>query len=245
MPKTLIITGGSRGIGRAVALQAADEGWNVVFSYLGNKDAAEATVAAVKAKGGSALAVQADASSEGDTLRLFDQAEAQFGAISGLVINAGVVAPSMPLAQMPLDRIETIFRTNTLSAFLTAREGARRMGQAAPSSIVVLSSMAARLGSPNEYIDYAASKGALDTMVVGLAKELAPQAIRVNGVRPGLIETDIHASGGQPDRAARLGAATPLGRAGHPEEVAEAVCWLLSSKSSYATGTFIDVSGGR
>ncbi len=243
MPRTTIITGGSRGIGRAVALQLGAEGEQVVVNFKGNQSAAEQTAADVTAAGGKALLVQGDMSQEADILNLFDQAEAAFGKMDALVINAGIVAPSMPLAEMSAARITEIFRVNTIGGLLTAREGARRVQDG--GSIVVLSSMAARLGSANEYVDYAASKGALDTMVVGLAKELAPRGVRVNGVRPGLIQTEIHASGGQPGRAERLGATTPLGRAGTAKEVAEAVTWLLSDKASYATGTFIDISGGR
>ncbi len=248
MTRTLIITGGSRGIGAAVARLAGGRGWNVVVNYLGNEGAAAETCNAVVTAGGLALAVQGDMGQEADVVRLFDSAEARFGAIDGLVVNAGIVAPSLPLAEMGLDRISTVMRTNVIGAMLTAREGARRMGRAAAAdsaSMVFVSSAAARLGSANEYVDYAASKGAIDTLTIGLAKELAPQNIRVNAVRPGLIETEIHASGGAPDRAARLGSQVPAGRAGTAEEVAEGILWLLDGASSYVTGTHLDISGGR
>ncbi|MGI3184578.1 SDR family oxidoreductase [Nioella aestuarii] len=248
MTKTLIITGGSRGIGAAVARLAGGLGCSVVVNYLGNEAAALDTCSSVVAAGGQALAVQGDMAQEPDVLRLFDTAEARFGRIDGLVVNAGIVARSLPLADMSLERIETVMRLNVIGALLTAREGARRMGRGMgedSASIVLVSSAAARLGSPNEYVDYAASKGAIDTLAIGLAKELAPQNIRVNAVRPGLIETDIHASGGDPDRANRLGVQVPAGRAGKAEEVAEGILWLLEGASSYVTGTHLDISGGR
>lgn len=248
MIKTLLVTGGSRGIGAAVARLAGARGWNVVVNYKCDEAAALETCNAVTASGGQALAVQGDMGQELDVLRLFDAAETRFGRIDGLVVNAGVVAPALPLAEMSLERIDTLMRLNVIGALLTAREGARRMGrdgEAESASIVLLSSAAARLGSPNEYVDYAASKGAIDTLAIGLARELAPLNIRVNAVRPGLIETEIHASGGDPDRAERLGAGVPAGRAGTAQEVAEGIMWLLDGASSYVTGTHLDISGGR
>lgn len=248
MPRTLIVTGGSRGIGRATARLAGDAGWNVVVNYLANAAAARETCAVIEEAGAAALPVQGDMRQEADILRLFDAAETRFGRIDGLVVNAGIVGAQMPLADMSADRIETMIRTNLVAAVLTAREGARRMGREAgknSASIVLVSSAAARLGSPNEYVDYAASKGALDTLAVGLGKELAPCNIRVNAVRPGLIDTEIHASGGDPERADRLGQAMPMARSGTAEEVARGILWLLSSESSYVTGSHLDIAGGR
>lgn len=248
MTRTLLVTGASRGIGAAVARLAGAKGWNVVVNYLGNEAAAAETCSAVKAAGGQALAVQGDMGQEADVLHLFDAAEARFGRIDGLVVNAGMVAPSLPLADMSLDRIESVMRLNVIGALLTSREGARRMKRSREeqsASIVLVSSAAARLGSPNEYVDYAASKGAIDTLAIGLAKELAPHNIRVNAIRPGLIETELHASGGDPDRAERLGVSVPAGRAGTALEVAEGILWLLDEASSYVTGTHLDISGGR
>ncbi|MBD1551442.1 SDR family oxidoreductase [Pseudomonas typographi] len=246
--KAILITGGSRGIGRAAARLCGAKGWAVVINYVGNDDAAESTAADVRALGGQALCVKGDVANETDVLHLFDEAESHFGRLDGVVVNAGVVAPSMTLAEMSAERLKRLFDVNVFGAYLCAREGARRLarpGTGAGGSIVLLSSAAARLGSPFEYVDYAGSKGALDTLAIGLSKELGPRGIRVNAVRPGLIDTDIHGSGGQPDRAARLGSATPLGRAGRPEEVAEMIVWLLSDAASYTTGALIDVAGGR
>ena len=245
--KTILITGASRGIGRATALGAGRRGWSLVVNYVGDKAAADEVVALVKAAGGKAIAVRGDVSVEADVLSVFDAAEA-LGQLEGVVVNAGIVAPSMPLADMGADRLRRMFDVNILGAYLCAREGARRLSTSRGGRggyIVLLSSVAARLGSPFEYVDYAGSKAAVDTLAVGLAKELAPEGVRVNSVRPGLIDTEIHASGGQPDRAHRLGATTPLGRPGQADEVAEAIIWLLGDQASYVTGAILDVSGGR
>jgi NAD(P)-dependent dehydrogenase (short-subunit alcohol dehydrogenase family) len=192
--------------------------------------------------------VQGDVAAEADVVALFDAAANRFGPLDGVVINAGIVAPPLPLADMELARLRRMFEVNTLGAYLCARESARRLSTdrgGDGGSVVLVSSAASRIGSPFEYIDYAGSKAALDTLEIGLSKELAAQGARVNAVRPGLIETEIHASGGQPDRARRLGAATPMGRAGRAEEIAEAIVWLLSDAASYTTGALLDVAGGR
>ena len=246
--KTILITGGSRGIGRATALLAAAKGWSVALSYMNDTRAAEDTVAEVHRLGGKAMAIRGDVAVENDVVALFRTVQVSLGRLDGVVINAGIVAPPLPLADMGADRLKRIFEVNVLGAYLCAREAARALSRdrgGEGGSIVAVSSAAARLGSANEYVDYAGSKAALDTLTLGLSKELGPQGVRVNAVRPGLIETDIHASGGQPDRAQRLGRGTPLGRAGRPEEVAEAIVWLLSDVSSYVTGSILDVSGGR
>lgn len=246
--KSLVVTGGGRGIGRATALAAARTGWAVTLSYVADEAAAQATVAEIEAAGGQALAMRADTVVEADSIALFDAAAARFGAIDGVVVNAGIVGPAATLAEMEIDRLQRMIAVNLLGAMLTAREAARRMPRdrgGRGGGIVLVSSIAARLGAPFEYVDYAAAKGALDTLTIGLAKELAPQGVRVNAVRPGLIETDIHASGGRPGRARELGAQTPIGRAGTAEEVAEAILWLLGDASSYVTGSFIDIGGGR
>ncbi|AMP36806.1 MULTISPECIES: SDR family oxidoreductase [Ralstonia solanacearum species complex] len=248
MSKTIVITGGSRGIGRATAVLCAQRGWSVAIQYRGNRQAADETLGLVDQAGGQALAVQGDVSSEPDVMALFDAAQDRFGALHGVVNNAGIVAPAQDVADMSAQRLRTMFETNVLGAFLVAREAARRLSTArggAGGSLVNVSSAAARLGSPHEYVDYAASKGAVDTMTLGLARELGREGVRVNAVRPGLIDTEIHASGGQPDRARRLGAATPMGRPGTAGEVAETIVWLLSDAASYVTGALLDCSGGR
>jgi NAD(P)-dependent dehydrogenase (short-subunit alcohol dehydrogenase family) len=248
MSQTVLITGASRGIGRAAAILAGRRGWSVGVNYVGDRAAAEATVAAVAEAGGRAVALQGDVAVEADVIAVFDAAERALGRLSGVVVNAGIVAPAAPLMDMDIERMRRVFEVNTLGAYICARESARRLARSRGGqggSIVLVSSIAARLGSPFEFVDYAGSKAAVDALTIGLAKEMATEGVRVNAVRPGLTATDIHASGGQPDRAERLGATTPMGRAGRPEEIAEAIIWFLSDAASYATGSFLDVSGGR
>ncbi|WP_277053193.1 SDR family NAD(P)-dependent oxidoreductase, partial [Zestomonas thermotolerans] len=214
MSRTLLITGASRGIGRATALLAAERGWAVAVNYHRERAAADTVVAQIVQAGGQALALQGDVSVEAEVLRLFDAAAA-LGPLRGVVVNAGIVAPPLPLMDMSAERLERIFRVNVLGSYLTAREGARRMAKSRGGqggAMVLVSSIAASLGAAFEYVDYAGAKGALDVLTRGLAKELGGEGIRVNAVRPGLIDTEIHASGGQPDRAERLGRTTPLGR---------------------------------
>ncbi len=249
MPKTIVITGGSRGIGAATARVAARRGWSIAISYVENAKAAGETVAAVEAAGGKAIAVKGTVADEADVMALFDATADAFGPIHGLVNNAGIIVPPpQTLADMSVERLKTVIDINVLGAILAAREAVRRMATdrgGAGGSIVNVSSAAARLGGAHEYIDYALTKGALDTLTIGLSKESGAQGVRVNAVRPGLIETDIHASGGQPGRAERLGVNVPLGRSGTAEEVAEAIVWLLSDEASYVNGALLDVAGGR
>jgi NAD(P)-dependent dehydrogenase (short-subunit alcohol dehydrogenase family) len=246
--KNILITGGTRGIGRATALLCAAKGWNVALNYLRDQSAADKTAQAIREAGVQVLAVRGDVAVETDVVSMFDEAQAKLGPLDGVVINAGMVAPASRFADMESARLKRMFDVNIYGAYLCARESARRLPKdrgGRGGSIVLISSAASRLGSPFEYIDYAGSKAALDTLTIGLAKELAQQGVRVNAVRPGLIETEIHASGGQPDRAQRIGATTPMGRPGRPEEVAEAIVWLLGDGASYTTGAIIDVAGGR
>lgn len=248
MSKTILISGGSRGIGRACAILAAQQGWKVVLTYHSAADEAAACVAEIETQGGKALAVKCDVCVESDVIDAFDRAVAHFGRLDAVVVNAGIVGPALTLAEMSVERMKSILDTNVMGALLVAREAARRLPQSTrdgTASIVFVSSAAARLGSPFEYVDYAASKGAIDTLTLGLSKELAPAQIRVNGVRPGLILTDIHASGGDPDRAHRLGKNVPMARAGSAEEVAQTILWLSSDEASYCSGAIMDVAGGR
>jgi NAD(P)-dependent dehydrogenase (short-subunit alcohol dehydrogenase family) len=244
----IIVTGGSRGIGAATAKLAAERGWAVCVNYLRDAKAAEDVVGAIVSAGGRAIAVRGDVAREPDVVGMFDAARDALGPVTGLVNNAGILEHHMRLDEMEAGRLERVFATNIVGAFLCAREAVRRMSTrfgGAGGAIVNVSSMASRLGSPNEYIDYAASKGAVDTLTIGLAREVAEEGIRVNAVRPGVIYTEIHASGGEPGRVERVKAAVPMKRGGRPEEVARAIVWLLSDEASYSTGTFIDVSGGR
>jgi NAD(P)-dependent dehydrogenase (short-subunit alcohol dehydrogenase family) len=244
----LIVTGGSRGIGAATARLAAREGYAVCVNYRANRAAADAVVAEIARSGGNAAAIAADVAKEADVIRLFDECTAALGPVTALVNNAGILEQHMRVDEMSAARLERVFATNILGAFLCAREAVRRMSTrhgGRGGGIVNVSSVAASLGSPNEYVDYAASKGAVDTLTIGLAREVAEEGIRVNAVRPGVIYTQIHASGGEPNRVERVKAAVPMKRGGQPEEVARAILWLLSEDSSYCTGAFIDVSGGR
>ena len=242
-----VVTGGSRGIGEATAVLAASRGYAVAVNYRANRAAADAVVARIAASGGRAIAVAADVSVESDVMRLFETVDRELGRMTALVNNAGILRPQTTVAQMEAERLQAIFATNVVGAFLCAREAIKRMSTrhgGSGGAIVNVSSAAARLGSPREYVDYAASKGALDTMTIGLSKEVAEDGIRVNAVRPGLIYTEIHASGGEPARVDRLKTAMPMRRGGDPLEVARAILWLLSDEASYSTGTFIDVTGG-
>ena len=244
----LLVTGGSRGIGAATAVLAARAGWDVAINYTRDATAAEAVAAEVRALGRRAMVVQADVADEAQVLAMFAAVDASLGRVTGLVNNAGIVDLPARVDEMSLQRLQRMWAVNITGSFLCAREALKRMSRrhgGPGGAIVNLSSAAARLGSPNQYVDYAASKGAIDTFTLGLAREVAAEGVRVNGVRPGIIDTDIHASGGQPDRVAQIGPSVPLQRAGTAGEVAAAVVWLLSDEASYATGTTIDVTGGR
>jgi NAD(P)-dependent dehydrogenase (short-subunit alcohol dehydrogenase family) len=245
--KVVVITGGSRGIGRAAALAAAARGFRVVVGYASNQAAANDVVSQIEASNGKAIAVRCDVGNEADILALFKAADA-FGTLGALVNNAGIVGPSVRVEDMTAERIQRMMAVNVTGSILCAREAVKRMstrngGQG--GVIVNLSSVAAKLGSPNTYVDYAASKGAIDSFTVGLGYEVAAEGIRVAGIRPGLIDTEIHASGGEPDRAHRLAHVVPMKRVGTAEEVANAIVWLISDEASYVTSAILDVSGGR
>ncbi|GGX80675.1 short-chain dehydrogenase [Litchfieldella qijiaojingensis] len=248
MNQVMVITGGSRGIGAATARLAASRGYAVCVNYRTNRETAEAIVDEITASGGRAIAVAGDVSVEADVVRLFETAERQLGAIGALVNNAGILERQGRVETIDAERLARVFAVNVTGSFLCAREAVRRMSTkqgGGGGAIVNVSSMAARLGAPNEYVDYAAAKGAIDSFTIGLAKEVADEGIRVNAVRPGIIDTDIHASGGEPGRVERLKDSVPMKRGGRPEEVANAILWLLSDEASYSTGTFIDICGGR
>lgn len=247
-PDIAVVTGGSRGIGAAVARALAGDGYHVCVNFVSNAQAADAVVAAIANAGGRAFSVQADVADEAAVQRMFEQIDDVAGHLGILVNNAGILDEQMRVERMSAARIDRILTTNVTSAFVCCREAVRRMSTkngGSGGSIVNVSSSAARTGAPGEYVDYAASKAAIDALTRGLALEVAAEGIRVNGVRPALIRTDIHASGGMPDRVDRLMSGTPLGRGGEPDDVAAAVRWLASDESAYVTGTNIDVSGGR
>jgi NAD(P)-dependent dehydrogenase (short-subunit alcohol dehydrogenase family) len=248
LSKVVLITGGSRGIGAAVALLAARAGYAVAVNYAANSLAADEVVRQIRASGGTAITVQADVAIEADVLAMFKKVDAKLGCITALVNNAGVVDMTSRVDAMSLERLQRMFAINVFGSFMCAREAVKRMStryEGEGGAIVNVSSAAARLGAPGQYVDYASAKGAIDTFTVGLAKEVAAEGIRVNAVRPGIIETDIHASGGLPSRAKDLAPQVPMQRAGSAAEVAEAIMWLISEKSAYSTGSFIDVAGGR
>ena len=248
MDKVLLVTGGSRGIGAATCLLAARQGWAVAVNYTANSLAADEVVRQVRAAGGRAMAVQADVADEAQVLRMFEQVDAKLGRLTGLVNNAGVVDVTARVEDMSVERWRRMFDINVIGSFICAREAVRRMSTkhgGLGGSIVNVSSAAARLGAPGQYVDYAAAKGAIDAFTIGLAKEVGGEGIRVNAVRPGLIETDIHASGGLPNRVRDLQHQVPMGRGGSAQEVAELIVWLLSDAASYTTMSLIDVSGGR
>jgi NAD(P)-dependent dehydrogenase (short-subunit alcohol dehydrogenase family) len=248
LQKTLLITGGSRGIGAATALLAARAGYAVAVNFASQGAAASAVVQQIGAAGGRAIAVQADVGVESDVMAMFDAIDAQFGRLDALVNNAGVVDHTSRVDAMTVARLQRMFAVNVFGSFLCAREAVKRMSTRyghTGGAIVNVSSAASRLGSPGQYVDYAAAKGAIDTFTIGLAKEVATEGIRVNAVRPGIIETDIHASGGLPNRARDVAPQVPMQRAGSAEEVAQSIVWLLSDAASYTTGALLDISGGR
>ncbi|AWC21633.1 SDR family oxidoreductase [Aminobacter sp. P9b] len=246
--KVLLVTGGSRGIGAAICRLAAKAGYVVAINYASNEAAANALVAEIKAGGGEAIAIKGDVGNEADVLGMFAAVDAAYGRLDAFVNNAGVVDIKARVDQMDAARLERMMRINVIGSILCAGEAVKRMSSlhgGAGGAIVNISSAAATLGSPGEYVDYAAAKGAIDTFTIGLAKEVATEGVRVNAVRPGIIDTEIHASGGQPDRIAAIRGMVPMKREGQAEEVAHAVIWLLSDEASYTTGSILNVSGGR
>jgi NAD(P)-dependent dehydrogenase (short-subunit alcohol dehydrogenase family) len=248
MDRVALITGGSRGIGAATALLAATQGWKVAVNYASNERAADEVVRTIRAGGGEAIAVRGDVADEAQIVAMFEEVDARLGRLGGLVNNAGVVDLTSRVEDMSAARLRRMFDINVVGSIVCAREAVRRMSTrhgGSGGSIVNLSSAAARLGAPGQYVDYASAKGAIDTFTIGLAKEVAAEGIRVNAVRPGLIETDIHASGGIPDRVQQLAHLVPMQRGGSADEVAQAICWLLSPQASYTTMSLVDVSGGR
>ncbi|WP_338636187.1 SDR family oxidoreductase [Erwinia persicina] len=243
-----LVTGGSRGIGRATAILLARQGWRVAVNYVHRTAEAESVVAEIERQGGSAFAVQADIADEAQVMAMFADIDRQPEPLRALVNNAGILFQQSTLEQLTAERINRVFATNVTGAFICCREAVKRMGHhhgGGGGAIVNVSSAASRTGSPGEYVDYAASKGAMDTLTRGLSLEVAAQGIRVNGVRPGYIYTDMHADGGEPQRVDRLASTIPMQRGGHPGEIASAIAWLLSDEASYVTGTFIDAAGGR
>ena len=248
MPRVLLVTGASRGIGAETARLAATRGYSVCVNYLRNSDAAGAVVSGINGAGGRAVAVQGDVALEAEVVRLFEACDRELGPLDALVNNAGILEPQMRVETMTAARLQRIFATNVTGSIICAREAIRRMSTrhgGRGGVIVNVSSGAARMGSPGEYMDYAASKGAIDTFTVGLAQEVAEEGIRVNAVRPGFIYTDIHASGGEPDRIERVKVRVPMKRGGTVDEVAHAILWLLSDEASFTSGALLDVAGGK
>lgn len=246
--KIALVTGGSRGIGRATAILLAQMGWRVAINYARRTDAALEVVDLIEQQGGSAFAIQADIAEEAQVMAMFADIDRQPGQLTALVNNAGILFQQATLEQLTAERINRVFATNVTGSFLCCREAVKRMGHhhgGSGGAIVNVSSAAARTGAPGEYVDYAASKGAMDALTKGLSLEVAAQGIRVNSVRPGFIYTEMHADGGEPQRVDRLAPGIPMQRGGQPEEVARAIAWLLSDEASYITGTFIDAAGGR